>query len=430
MLITEQYRAEQTALHSKGNYGTASLQYGGVVSKLLKGTDARSLLDYGCGSKRSLLQALPLPKDVVYEGYDPAVPEYSADPAPAELVTCIDVLEHIEPALLDNVLDHLAQLCDPYGFFTIHSGPAKKVLSDGRNAHLTQQGPDWWLPKLDARFQILQKFAIPSGFAVVVQSRQSDNKLPPPPKLASPAPVAAPAQIEAQGEPAASGAQHGDDGRAVKVVLKHGEHRIVYTTPNAMTAWRVKSLFTKEPDTIRWIEAMPPDSILIDIGANVGMYSLFAAVVRQVRVFAFEPESQNYALLNTNIAANAMSQQVLAYPLALSDAMQLDKLFLSEFKAGGSCHSFAEEVGFDLKPRAAAFTQGAFSVTLDHRAQGSRRVRQDPGASACQGRAGRVEHAPHRTHRGDRPTEGPRFQLSRRAGRRRIAQVRRLRGRG
>jgi FkbM family methyltransferase len=132
-----------------------------------------------------------------------------------------------------------------------------------------------------------------------------------------------------------------------------------------MTAWRVKSLFEKEPDTIRWIEAMEPESILVDIGANVGMYSVFSAMTRQVRVYAFEPESQNYALLNANIAANGLSHRVLAFPVALSDTMQLDKLYLSDFSAGGSCHSFAEEVGFDLQPRKAAFTQGCFSVTLD-----------------------------------------------------------------
>ena len=67
MLITEQYRAEQTALHAKGDYGIASLHYGPTVAALLNQTTATSLLDYGCGSKRSLLQALRLPEGVVYE---------------------------------------------------------------------------------------------------------------------------------------------------------------------------------------------------------------------------------------------------------------------------------------------------------------------------------------------------------------------------
>lgn len=363
MFITEQYRAEQAALHAKGNYGTASLQYGNAVAGLLSSTGARSLLDYGCGSKRSLLQVLQLPEDVIYEGYDPAIPEYAARPAPAELVTCIDVLEHIEPDLLDNVLDHLAELCDPYGFFTVHTGPAKKVLSDGRNAHLTQQGPEWWLPRFKQRFEVLTVQPIASGFALVVRSLQSDAQLNPP-MLRLPQQRAARA-AEADEGSAATDSTTPMAEAPTQMILKYAGHRIVFTTPNKMTAWRVNSLFKKEPDTIRWIESMTPGSTLVDIGANVGMYSVFSAVTRQIKVYAFEPESQNYALLNANVAANGLSEQVLAFPLALSDAMQLDRLYLSEFTPGGSCHSFADEVGFDLKPRRAAFTQGAFSVTLD-----------------------------------------------------------------
>jgi FkbM family methyltransferase len=357
MLITEQYRAEQAALHAKGNYGTAALQYGGVVAELLDSTGARSLLDYGCGSKRSLLQALKLPDDIVYEGYDPAIPDYARAPMPAELVTCIDVLEHIEPNLLDNVLDHLGELCDPYGFFTVHTGPAMKVLTDGRNAHLTQEGPDWWLPRFKQRFDVLSLHPIPSGFALVVRSLRSDTQLAKPKALTG-LPAAA---KQAQASAPVANAQ----AQPAQMVLKHLGHRIVFNTPNAMTAWRVKSLFDKEPDTIRWISQMELGSTLIDIGANVGMYSVFSAITRNMKVYGFEPESQNYALLNANIAANGLSERVVAFPLALSDEMKLDKLYLSDFSAGGSCHSFAEQVGFDLKPRNAAFAQGAFSVTLD-----------------------------------------------------------------
>lgn len=45
--------------------------------------------------------------------YDPAVPEWSAPAAPCRFVACIDVLEHIEPHLIDNVLDEAwnASMC-------------------------------------------------------------------------------------------------------------------------------------------------------------------------------------------------------------------------------------------------------------------------------------------------------------------------------
>jgi len=70
------------------------------------------------------------------------------------MTVCCDVLEHIEPEFLDDVLDHLMELTDLILFCTINTGPAGKTLEDGRNAHLIQQPMEWWLPKLWERFAI------------------------------------------------------------------------------------------------------------------------------------------------------------------------------------------------------------------------------------------------------------------------------------
>jgi hypothetical protein len=172
--ITEAYRKEQAALHATGVYGNAALNFGPVVGALLNMSGARSILDYGCGSRRSLLQVIRLPEEVIYEGYDPAIPEYAVEPLPAELVCCIDVLEHIEPELLDNVLEHLCSLCDPLGLLSVHTGPARKMLSDGRNAHLTQEAPQWWLPRLKRHFEVLGLISHEEGFVVIVRSNRSD----------------------------------------------------------------------------------------------------------------------------------------------------------------------------------------------------------------------------------------------------------------
>lgn len=166
MLLSEQYRAEQAKLHAAGNYGTASLQYGAMVSGIVDNSGAKTLLDYGCGSMRNLAKVLDC--DVVYEGYDPAVPAFAADPDAADLVVCIDVLEHIEPDCLDSVLDHLKAKTLKHAFFTVHTGPAVKVLSDGRNAHLIQQPASWWLPKFLARWDLMQFQANKHGFWVVM----------------------------------------------------------------------------------------------------------------------------------------------------------------------------------------------------------------------------------------------------------------------
>jgi len=169
LLASPEYVAEQKRLHAVGNYGTAALKYGQVVSGLANSLRIQSILDYGCGSKRSLLKVLEPDHEVRYQGYDPAIPEYHIK-EPADLVVSIDVLEHIEPELLDNVLDDLQSLSPNFAFFTVHTGPANKVLSDGRNAHLIQEPARWWLPRFLSRWDLLSFAATPNGFNVVLKA--------------------------------------------------------------------------------------------------------------------------------------------------------------------------------------------------------------------------------------------------------------------
>ena len=174
MLITEEYRKEQEKLHAKGNYGVTAGKYAPMVAEMITRLEVAHLLDYGCGSNVSLgkgLKDIGFEADFTYQCYDPGVPEYSGEPAPADLVVCCDVLEHIEPTLLEDVLDNLADLTEVAGFFSIHTGPAGKFLSDGRNAHLIQKPYQWWLPKIWDRFEI-QSFQVvsPVEFFVIVHN--------------------------------------------------------------------------------------------------------------------------------------------------------------------------------------------------------------------------------------------------------------------
>ena len=82
---------------------------------------------------------------------------------------CTDVLEHIEPDRLDEVLDDLKRVTRKMGFFVVATRAADKTLPDGRNAHLIQQERDWWLPKLAARFDVWQVRELPGEFAVAVR---------------------------------------------------------------------------------------------------------------------------------------------------------------------------------------------------------------------------------------------------------------------
>ena len=147
--------------------------------------------------------------------------------------------------------------------------------------------------------------------------------------------------------------------------VQYGDFQFVFATPNNYTRWRVDTFFSKEPDTLEWIGGFARGEVMVDVGANVGMYTLWAAVTRGVRVYAFEPESQNYALLNRNIVLNSLADRIGAFCLALSDMAGLSRLHLSEFVAGSSCHSRGEEVDFKHEPMRAAFSQGCVSARLD-----------------------------------------------------------------
>jgi FkbM family methyltransferase len=139
---------------------------------------------------------------------------------------------------------------------------------------------------------------------------------------------------------------------------------LTFLTPNAHCAWRVETLDTKEPDTIAWLSRMQPGETLFDVGANMGQYALIAAK-KGLTVHAFEPESQNFALLCRNIAINNLGELVTPWPLALTNAPSLDVFHVTSLMTGGSCNSYGDAVNYHLQPKQFAFKQGSMGVTLD-----------------------------------------------------------------
>jgi hypothetical protein len=154
--ISNEYLELQKELHKNPAYGVASLSFAPFIADLITQLGIKSISDYGAG-KKNLLKGLESNgiTEITYFPYDPVFPDYG-QPQAAELVCCIDVLEHIEPDLVKNVLNDLEKIVDHIGFFSIHTGPAKKILADGRNAHLIQKSTSWWLPLLCEHFEIIQ----------------------------------------------------------------------------------------------------------------------------------------------------------------------------------------------------------------------------------------------------------------------------------
>ncbi len=149
-LISPAYVKEQQILHARPKgYGGKGDKWAEAVCGLARDFDANSILDYGCGQGRLLASVRPHVESVRLSEYDPAIPGKDRLPSFADLVTCTDVIEHIEPDRLDLVLRHLAVLARKAVFLVVATRPSNKSLSDGRNAHLIVESAEWWQERVE-----------------------------------------------------------------------------------------------------------------------------------------------------------------------------------------------------------------------------------------------------------------------------------------
>lgn len=128
---------------------------------------------------------------------------------------------------------------------------------------------------------------------------------------------------------------------------------------------RALTVLSKEPDTIHWIDDFIGNGdVFYDVGANVGVYSLYAALSRGARVLAFEPMCSNYEVLNRNIFLNGADDAIVAYNCAFHDRSILSRLNLSDFLPGKAGHSFESATG-QVEGIEPAFRQGMLGMTMD-----------------------------------------------------------------
>src|SRR5262245_21238698 len=102
--------------------------------------------------------------------------------------------------------------------------------------------------------------------------------------------------------------------------------KIYFSCINQATKKRVSTFFYKEPATLEWINTMEADDVLLDIGANIGLYSLYAAVESSLLVYSFEPFPSNYAVLVQNVALNKLQNRVLPVCIVFHKATSLGAL--------------------------------------------------------------------------------------------------------
>lgn len=173
-LITEEYRALNAELHGRNaKYGAKGHDWENRVIEYLKQLRRSmfppgeqhhlhdvlpmSYLDYGCG-KGSLAMAIAVRTEkwggFKVNTYDPVTAPNT--PPTCDFLTCCDVLEHIEPDLLDNVLEDIRDKTGKQGLLVISQRLANKTLADGRNAHLIVEKTPWWMERLMKYFDVVE----------------------------------------------------------------------------------------------------------------------------------------------------------------------------------------------------------------------------------------------------------------------------------
>lgn len=134
--------------HASSAYGTGGHKKAQRVLAGLSGCNIRSILDWGAGSRTMEKAILQFRPDLKVTSYDPAIPGIDVLPeGPFDATISTDVLEHIPYEEIDSALEQIVGLTKKRGYHYIASGPANLWLPDGRNAHIIQEGSNWWRNK-------------------------------------------------------------------------------------------------------------------------------------------------------------------------------------------------------------------------------------------------------------------------------------------
>jgi len=129
--------------------------------------------------------------------------------------------------------------------------------------------------------------------------------------------------------------------------------KINFFIPNQLVEWRVDTFHTKEPETLEWIDTFDKsgDFIFWDIGANIGLYSIYNSLKhKKSQTISFEPSTSNLRVLSRNISINNLFDRIKIFTAPLTKG---ENKFLimkeGEFQEGGALNSFGENFDFEGK---------------------------------------------------------------------------------
>jgi len=171
MSYSDSYKETLKGLHESKAFGTKSSIPQEVIDCIEK-YQVTSILDFGCGKGNFLNTLKERYPDITVFGFDPGNDLFSTLPDTVDMIYSSDVLEHIEPEHLIETLVDLKTRCSKVMYHLIACHPAKRIMNDGRNAHLIVENPKWWQAKLQGvDYQIISE--------KITQYRATPKKGPP-----------------------------------------------------------------------------------------------------------------------------------------------------------------------------------------------------------------------------------------------------------
>ena len=140
---------------------------------------------------------------------------------------------------------------------------------------------------------------------------------------------------------------------------------LVFYTPNAICDYRADSFSSKEPEILNWIDENGGDEPFWDIGACIGLYSIYYAKCHTGRVVAFEPSFFNLKQIAKNIYINNTHHQIDIVPSPLSNSQGFSKFAVSGTEEGGATNAFGVDYGGDGKKIHKEFEYSVMGITAD-----------------------------------------------------------------
>lgn len=150
-----------------------------------------------------------------------------------------------------------------------------------------------------------------------------------------------------------------------RTTLEHNGISFKFTTPNILNQFRAQTFASKEPETLDWIDSISDGTIFWDIGANVGLYSCYAAKVKNCQVYAFEPSVFNLELLARNVYLNDLVNRVSILPIALSESRNINQLNMTTTDWGGALSTFGKDYGHDGTDLVQVFNFRTLGLSMD-----------------------------------------------------------------